>query len=157
MKSQKSHEAIQTAVDGHTLEHAKRLRLSTSSLYKHMEPSTDFTDSGTLNPLDRIETIIETALTLGTPQKKALGPLNYLAGRFNVVAIPLPHFTPGLGSLTHELVRTISEFGDLVKASSDAMMDGTVTNAEAAHIDRESWEAIRQIVVHATKVKASVK
>lgn len=60
----KSYEAIGRAIGHQATEFAKRLGLSTSMIYKWTEPCNDYSTSGALNPVDRLETVIETALRI---------------------------------------------------------------------------------------------
>ena len=153
----KSHEAIQAAIAGKTIEHAKRLHKSTSLVNKWMEPSTDYTDSGTHNPLDRIETIIESAISLGTPIDKAFAPVHYLAQRFGLIVIPTPPASGAAGEVSHELMRTVKEFGDLAQQASQAMDDGRITPQEYDAIDREAWHLIQQTCSFLRVAKAAAR
>lgn len=153
----KSYEAIQKAVAGKTIEHAKKLHKSVPLLHKWMEPSIDFNDSGTYNPLDRIETIIETSLSLGSHPNDAVAPIQYLAERFNQILIPIPKAAGNTGDLSKEMLKTCSEFGDLAKDASRALLDGKVTRHEAARIENDAWELIRQVSIFVQKVNSAVK
>jgi len=148
----KSYEAIQRAVAGKTIEHAKRLHKSVPLLHKWMEPSTDFDDSGSYNPLDRIETIIETSLSLGCHPDDAVAPIQYLAERFSLIVISVPKTNGKMEDLSKELLKTISEFGDLSKEASKSMRNGTISMSEAKRIEKEAWELIRQVSVFIQKV-----
>lgn len=151
----KSFEAIQTAIKGKTVEFARKLGLSTSLVNKWQEPCTDFTDSGALNPLDRIETIIEESQRQGNPD--AMAPILYLAERFNLSIIPIPKENNCLSKISQELLKTIKEFGDLAKASSQALQDGRITVKEAKAIDTEVWKLIRQVTAFNEAVKRASK
>jgi hypothetical protein len=85
----KSHEALQKAINGKTVEHAKRLGKSTVLINKWQEPHTDFTDSGAYNPLDRIEAIVEESIRQGVPLANALAPIYWLNDRFNLICLPV--------------------------------------------------------------------
>lgn len=148
----KSYEAIQKAIAGKTIEHAKRLHKSVPLLHKWMEPSTDFNDSGTYNPLDRIETIIETSLALATNPEDAVAPIQYLAERFNHIVIPVPKSTGKMEDVSRELLKAISEFGDLSKEASKSMRNGSISPTEAKRIEKEAWELIRQVSVFMQRV-----
>ncbi|HAR45056.1 MAG TPA: hypothetical protein DCS05_02480 [Nitrospiraceae bacterium] len=149
----KSYEAIEAAVNRKTNEHAKALHLSSSLVHKWTEPSTDYTDSGSLNPLDRIETVIQTALNLGVPTEAAQAPIQYLEERFGRIGIPVPQYLPCTKQLSQELIKTISEFSDLARAASSALEDGVIRKSEASDIAREGWDLVRQVVafIEATK------
>lgn len=153
----KSYEALNRAISRQTVEHARRLHVSTSLVHKWQEPSTDFTDSGAYNPLDRIETIIETALSLGVKPEDALAPIYYLAERFGQIVIPVPAIETSVTSVSAELLKTIQEFGDLASEASKALQDGKITWQEHDRINREAWELIRQVAVFLRRVEGVVK
>lgn len=137
----KTFEAMGMAIGRDRVEHAKALHKSVHLISKWTEPSTDFTDSGTFNPLDRIETIIETALKIGNvSQPQALAPLYYLAGRFNCQLLPIPSQHPCLQDLAAQLCTTITEFGQMVSASGEAMSDGIISPDERRRIEKEALE-----------------
>jgi len=140
----KSFEALQAAINGRTVEHARRLGLSTSMVNKWQEPHTDFTDSGAYNPLDRIETVVETALDTGMSFEQATTPIQYLNERFGIIGIALPA-VPEVGGLSNELLKAIKEFGELAEAASKSLEDGKITAKEYALIEKEGWELIRQV------------
>lgn len=147
----KSFEAIQAAIKGRTVEFARKLGLSTSLINKWQEPCTDYTDSGALNPLDRIETIIEESQRQGNPD--ALAPVHYLAEKFNLAIIPIPQNNRCLSEISKALLKVIKEFGDLTKEASLTLQDGKITPSEVKAIDREAWELIRQITAFNEAVK----
>ena len=149
----KSYEAIARAVNGLAVEIAKRLRLSTSMIYKWMEPCTDYSDSGALNPLDRLETLIESALQFNPHRDDALAPLQYLNERFNLIAFPCPQKQQTTTEISQELLKTISEFGELSKISSDALEDRILTSDEKQNINIEGWRLLRQVAAFLQSVK----
>ncbi len=140
----KSHEAIQRAIQGKTVEHAKRLGKSTVLLHKWQEPSTDYSDSGMYNPLDRIEAICDTAIQLDVPREDALAPVYWLNHRFNLVCFDMPDVSKN-GVIANELLTTIKEFSDLVQATSRALLDQRITLMEAGRIIAEGEQALRAI------------
>lgn len=133
-----SFDAIARAIAKHTVQVSKALHLSVSSVNKWQEPSKDFDDSGSYNPLDRIETIIETSLKLETPREDALAPIQYLASAFNCLLIPLPYENPSLKSLHAELAALVREFGHLMEKSAEAMADGRITAEELRALEQEA-------------------
>jgi len=153
----KSYDAINRAINRQTVEHARRLHVSTSLVHKWQEPSTDYTDSGAYNPLDRIETIIETALSLGVSPADALAPLYFLAERFGQIVIPIPKTEYNASAASGELLKTVQEFGDLASEASKALQDGKITWQEYDRINREAWELIRQVAVFLRVVESSVR
>lgn len=140
----KSHEALQKAIAGKTVDHAKRLGKSTVLLNKWQEPATDFSDSGSYNPLDRIEAIVDYAIQLGINRKNALAPVHWLNHRFGLIAFDLPDCAKD-GAVSAELISTIEEFSDLVKATSRALQNGRISRNEARTIVAEGEEALRAI------------
>lgn len=153
----RSHEAIQKAINGKTVEHAKRLGKSLSLLSKWQEPQGDYTDSGAYNPLDRIETIIETALRLGEPRENALAPIYYLNQKFNLICIPVPSKSQCESEISKGLLKTVKEFGELAAEAAKALEDGALSAQEFKRIDKEGWDAIKEIASFLHKAKESVK
>lgn len=147
----KSYEAFQAAIRGKTVEFARKLGLSTPLIHKWQEPSTDFTDSGALNPLDRIETVIEEAQRQGNPD--AFAPVHYLAERFGLVIIGDVNGPLCLNELTKELLHTSKEFGELAAAASKALEDHKLNRNEIKEIKKEGWELIRQTASFLRKIE----
>lgn len=142
----KSFEAMGMAIGRDRVEHAKALHKSVHLVSKWAEPSTDFTDSGTFNPLDRIETIVETALKIGNvAHPHALAPLYYLAVRFNCLLLPIPAQHPCLQDLSARLCIAIKEFGEMVAAAGEAMQDGVISPDERRVIEKKSLELMESI------------
>lgn len=153
----KSYEALEKVIGRKTIEFAKRLRLSSSLVHKWTEPSTEWTDSGALNPLDRIEHIIEIALTLGVPQEDAFAPLKYLTERFGFILVSLPETKETKSIITpKDLAKIIKEFGEVVESASKALDDGKITPREAIEIEKEAWELIRQVASFVQRVNFEV-
>ncbi len=154
----KSYEAMQLAISRRTEDVAKRLGVSTSLIHKWQEPSTDYSDSGAYNPLDRIEEIILHSLQEGNPPERAYAPIHYLAHQFSFAVLPIPDPNKGdCGDVTHELMDTIAEFGDLTRETAKAMQDGRISASDSAKIEKEAWELIQQVSVFIRKVKDSVR
>jgi hypothetical protein len=153
----KSHEALNRAINRNTVEVARALHLSTSSVNKWQEPSTDFSDSGSYNPLDRIETIIEKSLDLGISFEDATAPIQYLAERFGFICIQMPQTKANLSELSQELLKTITEFGHLAQESSAALEDDIINRMELTKITKEAWDLIRQVGTFLQKVQECSK
>jgi hypothetical protein len=141
----KSHEAIQASISGNTVIHAKELHLSTSTVNKWQEPTTDYADSGAFNPLDRIEKIIETSLKLKIPRENALAPMQYLAQQFNCILLSIPTEKPTLKNISMQLALTVQEFGHLMENAAKAMDDGKISKEELKHIDREGHHLMHHL------------
>lgn len=147
----KTYEALHAAINGQTLVFARQMGLSTSLLNKWQEPHVDFTDSGAYNPLDRIEAIIETALAQGN--REALAPLQYLAEKFGLIIIPVPKPQGCLADVTHELIKTVKEFGELASVAATALADARITRKEAEQIRKEAFELMRQVAAFDKKAQ----
>jgi Phage regulatory protein CII (CP76) len=152
-----SHESILRAIGTRAVDFAKRLRLSTRLVYRWMEPSVDYTDSGALNPVDRIEHIVETSLALGRPVEDAHAPIIYLEERFGRVSFMLPAVSTCAGEVSQELLKTVKEFGELAEVASKALDDGRITRREFEAINSAGWELIRQTAAFVKKAEASVR
>lgn len=112
----KTHEAMKKAIQGDAIEHAKALRLNVRSVYRFCEPTTDFSDSGALNPLDRLETVIATSMAMGHPAEDAQAPLVYLAQRFNGTYLPGLAQHKSFPALTSQVCKTVARFGDMIES-----------------------------------------
>jgi hypothetical protein len=141
-----SFEAMDRCIGRHRTAVAKALHKSTILVAKWMEPSSDFTDSGLLNPMDRLETIMNTALHEGQTREDATAPILYLANKFNMTVIPLPESVPSLKDIVRQSHRSIKEFGEYISAFSEAIADGKITPMERKHIELEGLLTVQQII-----------
>ena len=113
---------------------ADDLGLSTSMIYKWAEPADKITGSGTTNPLDRIEALLQS-----TGDHRLVQWICQRAGGFfilNPKNTPHPHF---LIPATNEIVQ---EFADLLQVVAGAAADNQITPAEAKQI-RARWEILK--------------
>jgi hypothetical protein len=133
----KSYEAMGLCVGRDRVVHAKALHKSVHLVSKWTEPAVDFTDSGTFNPLDRLEVVMDTALRLGTvDHAHALAPLFYLAQRFDCAVYPLPRQCGCLKDVSAQLGVMVREFGQLMASTGEAMADGRISPDERRRIER---------------------
>lgn len=153
----KSHEAMRRVVGGHVEEIAKVLRKGTSLIYKWTEAHSDFTDSGALNPLDRITMIISTALACGVSHKDATAPIQYLAHKFDQVVVDLPRALGSSKQITEELAKVMKEFSELTGETAEAIKDNRISPIEADRIEDEGEHLIAAAVSFIRKVRESVK
>lgn len=153
----KSYEAIQRCVNRKTEEHAKRLILTRSTVNKWQEPAEDYSDSGSLNPLDRVERLVETALILGETAEDAYAPLRYLDERFGRICIDAVPSSPVPGAPPAELLRSIKEFGDLAAAASEALADNRISKREAQAVIKEWHELLRASAAFIEALKGAAK
>lgn len=149
----KSHEAMKLCLGRHIAQIARRLHVSKFTLYKWSEPSEDFTDSGSFNPLDRLEFAIESSMALGAGAQDALAPVRYLEERFGLVGIPLKLTCICPEDLSRELMRSVRDFGRLIDTAGKALADGQISKSEARRIEEDGWTLIRQVTEFMYKAK----
>ncbi|MGE0919463.1 hypothetical protein [Trichlorobacter lovleyi] len=140
-----THEVLKTAIGKPTDAVIKALRVSKSTVYKWTEPIEDINDSGAINPLDRVEAIIATALSFGRPTEQAFGPIQYLATRFNGVFIPsVPQHT-SKNEIFRQTFETSKSFSDLLNSI------GASTAPDSESGEKLSPNEHKQIRVHGMK------
>jgi transcriptional regulator with XRE-family HTH domain len=115
---------------------ASDLGLSLSMIYKWAEPD-DGTGSGTVNPLDRIEALLQS-----TNDRRLIQWICQRAGGFFILNPktnkPHPSF---LIPATNEIVQ---EFADLLAVIATAAADNQITQKESASI-RARWEELKSV------------
>jgi hypothetical protein len=115
---------------------AADLGLSLSMVYKWAEPPDHASGSGTANPLDRIEALLQS-----TGDHRLVQWICQRAGGFfirNPKDIPYPHF---LIPATNQIVQ---EFADLLAVIATAAADNQITSAESKEI-RARWEELKTV------------
>jgi hypothetical protein len=115
---------------------ADDLGLSTSMIYKWAEPADKATGSGTTNPLDRIEALLQS-----TGDHRLVQWICQRAGGFfilNPKNAPHPHY---LIPATNQIVQ---EFADLLAVIATAAADNQITPDEAKLI-RARWEELKTV------------
>jgi hypothetical protein len=151
-----NHEALRQAVGRDAMQHAKALGLSTNLVHRWCEPHTDFTDSGAFNPLDRIETVIRTALSLRKGRDEALAPLQCLAHKFSLVMIDVPHEAATPKQIIEDLSDVIARFSMTTAETARAMEDGRISKIEAYRIQDTVWDLIEKLVRFNRKVQETM-
>jgi hypothetical protein len=112
------------------------LGLSLSMIYKWAEPPDHAAGSGTGNPLDRIEALIQS-----TSDQRLVQWICQRAGGFfiaNPTNTPHPHF---LIPATNQIVQ---EFADLLAVIATGTADENISPAEAKQI-RARWEELKTV------------
>ena len=112
------------------------LGLSTSMIYKWSEAPDHAAGSGTGNPLDRIEALIQS-----TGDQRLVQWICERAGGFfilNPKHAPHPHY---LIPATNQIVQ---EFADLLAVIATAAADNQITPAESKQI-RARWEELKSV------------
>ena len=112
------------------------LGLSTSMIYKWSEAPDHAAGSGTGNPLDRIEALIQS-----TGDQRLVQWICERAGGFfilNPKNAPHPHY---LIPATNQIVQ---EFADLLAVIATAAADNQITTAESRQI-RARWEELKTV------------
>jgi len=130
-----SHELLREVFQKSSAKHiAGELGLSLSMIYKWAEPD-DGTGSGTVNPLDRVESLLNC-----TKDHRLVQWICQRAGGFFIVNPktnkPHPSF---LIPATNEIVQ---EFADLLAVIATAAADNQITQKESAII-RARWEELK--------------
>jgi hypothetical protein len=129
-----SHELLREVLEKHSAKQvADDVGLSTSMIYKWAEPSAA---SGTANPLDRIEALIES-----TGDQRLVQWICQRAGGFfisNPANAPQPDY---LIPATNQIVQ---EFADLLAVVATAAADNQINQTEAKKI-RERWEELKSV------------
>lgn len=148
--------SLKKCINGDTVGTAKELGLSTITVNKWQEPHTDFTDSGSYNPLDRINTIIHRSVRKKNPPDRAYAPLYCLALEHGFVCITLPRANDH-DMVNIELVKSIKEFADLAGETSEALKDGRISLDDARKIEIEGNEALRAITTLLHVVKEVIR
>lgn len=115
---------------------AADLGLSLSMIYKWAEPPDHAAGSGTGNPLDRVESLLES-----TGDQRLVQWICQRAGGFfilNPKNAPHPHY---LIPATNQIVQ---EFADLLAVIATAAADNQITPEEAKQI-RARWEELKSV------------
>jgi hypothetical protein len=131
----KSHELLRELLeDCNPKQLAGQMGLSTSTIYKWAEPSADG-GSGTMNPLDRVEQLMNLTDALGIAQ--------WVCGRAGGFYVRNPH---ARHRSTHSVVvatnKIVQEFADMLSLIATAALDNTITEKEAKEI-RVRWESVK--------------
>jgi hypothetical protein len=114
---------------------AAKLGLSLSMIYKWAEPADVETGSGSTNPLDRIEALLEC-----TKDRRLVQWICQRAGGFFILNPKLNQPHPSyLIPATNEIVQ---EFADLLAVIATAAADNQVTKKESQDI-RARWEELK--------------
>ena len=140
-----SFESLRMAIGVHAVRVAKALGLSSSLVHKWCEPHFDFSDSGALNPLDRIETVISTALREGQAQRDALSPLFYLASRFDCIVLPPVPRVIDTRDYSRQLCEAMKEAGQAFATAAEALEDDNISTNERRKITRDAYKAIEAL------------
>ena len=131
---------------GDSVAMAKRLGRSSSLIQKWCEPSTDFSDSGAYNPLDRINGMMDEAELLRKSSKDILAPIRYLS-KGRGFFIPTPKITFSSNQIILQTAKTIKEVGEALTAAGMALEDNKLTPNERRQVLREMDEAIHELTL----------
>ena len=116
---------------------AADLGLSLSLIYKWSEPADDVTSSGSANPLDRIERLLQS-----TGDRRLVQWICERAGGFFITNPKTTHPHPEfLIPATNEIVQ---EFADLLSVIAAAAADNQISQKEAQRI-RARWEELKSV------------
>jgi hypothetical protein len=148
--------SLKKCINGNTVGTAKELGLKTITVNKWQEPHTDFTDSGSYNPLDRINTIIHHSVREKNPPDIAYAPLYCLADEHKHICFPVPEFSCEKG-LSRELHESIKEFGRLIASATEAMEDNRISRSEAMDIEEKGQHLVRHIMAFIQQTKEAIR
>ncbi|WP_235957010.1 phage regulatory CII family protein [Fundidesulfovibrio magnetotacticus] len=81
-------------------------------------------------------------------------PLHFLARERGGVFVKLPQVEGPLEPVTRQCLVAMREFGELVGATSDALVDGAISPEEAKHILRLGHEAVTAVMALLKVVEA---
>lgn len=155
----KSYEAIEETVRRDTVDVALALNQSESLVRKWKErPATDedFQQSGTRNPLDRLETII-TTIEKKDPAR-AFTPIHWLCARFGFLPpVKMPAFECSNEDLLRAVLKWHEEFGQTCEAISATIKDGRVSPAEYKRCTKEARESIAALLGLMTMLEGRVE
>ena len=149
-----SSEALAICIGKHVKEVAKRLVRSVPLIYRWTQATHDYSESGALNPLDRIEAIVSESLSQGSDRGDALLPIRWLASRFNLVVIDVPVTGDCESDAVRAMLDTVKEFGELAAASSEAMADGSISRTDRRSILKEGREVQESLARYLAVVEA---
>ncbi|MDH4319913.1 MAG: hypothetical protein OEV73_00290 [Desulfobulbaceae bacterium] len=71
------------------------------------------------------------------------------------IALPLPTAPKCLEALNKELLKTIKEFSDLTQAASQRLADGHASHKDAAAIEKEGMDLVRQTMAYIHSVRCA--
>jgi hypothetical protein len=150
-----SYLAMRDCIGPFTKEVARRVRRSSSLVYKWTQPAESPDDSGERNPAELLDEIMNEAERRGR-DKLALAPLYWLNMEHGIVAIKMPALS-GETQISASLISCIKEFAELAAATSDAIADNRISTNERRHIEAEGEEAVRAIFTLLYIVKKSTR
>ncbi len=143
-----SWQAMEETIRQDTVAVASGLHISTSLVRKWKEqPLTDedFFQSGTRNPLDRIETVISTIEK--TDPERAYLPIRWLCARFRFMPpVKLPDAGPAGKDVQKALLDWTREFGETCAEISKDLADGRISPPELRRIHKEILEDMAAVM-----------
>lgn len=144
----KSFEALEETIRRDTADVALALNQSPVLVRKWKErPATeeDFQQSGTRNPLDRLETIISTIEKID--ENRAYVPIKWLCARFDFLPpVKMPKFEASNEDLMKAVMKWHSEFGQTCEAISESLKDGRLSPAEYKHCLKEAMDSVGSLM-----------
>ncbi len=138
----KSHNAMADAIAHDAAAMAEEMGLKPVTVRKWKESPEQ---SGSVNPLERVATVIRTALSLGRPRYKALRPLYWLAAQFSMIVFPAPERGVDLAGATNRLAHLMREFGEFVSAVAGTLEHGSLTAEEYTTIRAKGAELMQAL------------
>ena len=128
---------------------ADDLGISASYLYRAALPCEGETATGCRFPLDLLIPLVRST---GDYQV-----LDYLEAAVGRVAIVLPSGAAGTRELAGQVCKAVREFGDVAREAGNAIADGAVTKREAAAVEREGLQLVREVCALIEAVNGAAK
>ena len=80
--------------------------------------------------------------------------MNFLAREMGGVFVPLPEGSPNCPPAQQQCLVTVKEFGELMQAVGESLLDGTITAAERERIRKEGYELISAALALVRQIEA---
>jgi len=144
-----SHSVFEETVGRDTVAVSKALKLSEQAVrkWKQRPKTKDNDESGSRNPLDRLEIIMETIAEIDGSTDRAHKPIDWLCHRFGYLP---PIKAPNTEFTDVEIVQAVlkwnKEFGEACSVISKTLEDGTVGKKEYKECHREAQEGIQALL-----------
>lgn len=145
----RSYEALSEVIGRETVECAEALGLKPITVNKWKQ---DPEQSGTVNPLERVEMLTAKAVALGRGDA-AFAAVRYLCRRFGFCAVHLPAGRPEFADIADGLFSSLREHAEFAAVSAESLRDRVLTAQERNRIEREAWEAQEAIAAFLDKIR----
>lgn len=146
IKIMEAYEAMQRMSSGIVSQIAKAVNRSPNLVARWCLPSDDYSDSGALSDLDRLERAMSASLLAGKKNRDALAPLFYLNQRFGLRGLPPVTVEHDIESLTRQTALTMKEVSEAIAKSAEVMADGDISPNDRREALKEIYEGIESMM-----------